>query len=227
VSEYELAVEVREGSGKGIARKLRASGRIPGVCYGGAEGPRSIHLDPHVLDRLITRSAAGVNTLIDLRGGGLDGKVVLVKELQRDPVKGTLLHADLYAIDADKTVEVEVPIHLTGTPVGVELGGGIMEHTLRELELECLPRAIPEEIRMDVSALELGDSLHVRDLPLPEGVTLVSDPDLAVVSVVAPRVEEEPTVEGEEAAAAAEGEAEGAAKVEGAAEGEESESKED
>jgi large subunit ribosomal protein L25 len=226
VSDYELAVEVREGNGKGIARKLRASGRIPGVCYGGSEGPRSIHLDPHVLDRVITRSAAGVNTLIDLKGGGLDGKVVLVKELQRDPVKGTLLHADLYAIDVDKTVEVEVPIHLSGTPVGVELGGGILEHSLRELELECLPRAIPEEIRADVSGLQLGDSLHVRDLVLPEGVTLVSDPDLSVVSVVAPRVEEEPTVEGEAVAVVGEGEGEGAAREE-AGEGGESESQED
>jgi large subunit ribosomal protein L25 len=208
VSDYELAVEVREGRGKGVARKLRASGRIPGVCYGGSDGPRSIQLDPHVLDRVITRSAAGVNTLIDLKGAGLDGKVVLVKELQRDPVKGTLLHADLYAIDVDRTVEVEVPIHLTGTPVGVEIGG-------------------PEDIRADVSALELGGSLHVRNLVLAGGVTLVSDPDLSVVSVVAPRVEEEPTVEGE-LAAAAEGEVEGGAPKEeaAAAEGGEAESKE-
>jgi large subunit ribosomal protein L25 len=229
VSDYELAIEVREGSGKGVARKLRAAGRIPGVCYGGGEAPRSIQLDPHALDRVITRSAAGVNTLIDLKGGGLDGKVVLVKELQRDPVRGTLLHADLYTIDVDRTVEVEVPIHLTGLPVGVELGGGILEHTLRELELECLPRAIPEEITLDVTALELGESLHVRDLALPEGVTLVSDPDLSVVSVAAPRAEEEPTVEGaEEAAAEGAEEGEGAAKEEGAdAEGGDADKKKD
>lgn len=225
MSDYELAIEVREGRGKGVSRKLRASGRIPGVCYGATDAPRSIQLDPHVLDRMITRSAAGVNTLIDLKGAGLDGKVVLVKELQRDPVKGTLLHADFYAIDADKTVEVEVPIHLFGTPVGVELGGGILEHTLREVELECLPRAIPEEVRADVSGLQLGDSLHVRDLVLPEGVTLVSDPDLSVVSVVAPRVEEEAKPEGEEIAVA-EGDAEAAAKAE-AAEGGDSGDEED
>lgn len=200
MSDYELAVEIRDGSGKGAARKLRATGRIPGICYGGGAAPQSIHLDPLALNRVITRSAAGVNTLIDLKGGGLDGKVVLVKELQRDPVTGTLLHADLYSVDVDRTVEVEVPIHLSGTPVGVELGGGILEHSLRELQLECLPRAIPEEITADVSSLELGDSLHVRDLVLPEGVTLVSDPDLSVVSVVAPRAEEEPTVVAEAAA---------------------------
>jgi large subunit ribosomal protein L25 len=200
VSDYELAVEIRDGSGKGAARKLRAKGRIPGICYGGGAAPQPIHLDPLALNRVIMRSAAGVNTLIDLKGGGLDGKVVLVKELQRDPVKGTLLHADLYSVDVDRTVEVEVPIHLFGTPVGVKLGGGILEHSLRELHLECLPRAIPEEINADVSSLELGDSLHVRDLVLPEGVTLLSDPDLSVVSVVAPRAEEEPTVEAEGAA---------------------------
>ena len=101
MSDYELAVEIRDGSGKGAARKLRATGRIPGICYGGGAAPQSIHLDPLALNRVITRSAAGVNTLIDLKGGGLDGKVVLVKELQRDPVTGTLLHADLYSVDVD------------------------------------------------------------------------------------------------------------------------------
>lgn len=203
MSDYVLDIEARTDTGKGVARKLRAQGRIPGVCYGSAEGARGIQLDPHVLDRILAKSSAGLNTLIDLKGGGpLDGRVVIVKDLQRDPVRGSLLHADLYEIDVNRTITVDVPIHLSGTPVGVELGGGIVEHTLREVEVECLPRAIPEEIVVDVRGLELGESLHVSDLALPQGVELVTDPDLAVVSVVAPRVEEA-AAEGAEAGAVA------------------------
>lgn len=213
MSEYELAVEIRNDRGKGGARKLRAAGRIPGVCYSGGAASQSIHMDPRALDRVISKSSAGLNTLIDLRGGGLDGKVVLVKELQRDPVKGDLLHADLYAVDVDREVEVSIPVHLTGTPVGVELGGGILEHTLREIEIACLPRAIPEEVTVDVTSLELGASLHVRDLALPEGVTLITDPDLSLVTVAAPRAEEEAApAEGAEEAEEGETPTEGATK---------------
>jgi large subunit ribosomal protein L25 len=191
VAENELNIELRDGKGKGAARKLRAAGRIPGIYYGAGEEAQDVALDPRVLDRLIRSSAAGINTLFDLVGGGrLEGKRVLVKEIQRDPVTGAPLHADLYAVDLDKTIEVDVPVHLTGAAQGVKMGG-IVDHSLREIELSCLPRWIPEEIRVDISALEIGDSLHVRDLPLPENVTLVSDPDLAVVSIVAPAAAEE------------------------------------
>jgi large subunit ribosomal protein L25 len=215
VADYQLAIEVRTQRGKGAARKLRASGRIPGVFYSGAATAVAVDLDPHALEVVFATSAAGMNTLIDLKGGGdLDGKLVLVKDVQRDPVKGTLLHADFYGVDVRKVIQVSVPIRLTGTPVGVALNDGILDHALRELELSCLPQAIPQEIVADVSALDIGNSLHVRDLVLPEGVELESDPDLPVVSVVPPRVEEEAApaeevlVEGE-AAAPAEG-AEGA-----------------
>ena len=137
---------------------------------------------------------------------------MLVKELQRDPIFGEPLHADLYAVDLTQALQVSVPIHLTGTAQGVSLGGGILDHALRELELECLPDAIPEEIAVDVSALDVGDSLHVRDLSLPEGVTLKSAPELPVVSVVAPGAEEEPVAAEEEEAL--EGEAPAAAEAE-------------
>jgi large subunit ribosomal protein L25 len=222
MAENALAVESRSATGKGVARKLRATGRIPGIFYGGGSEPLPVQVEAHALVRLLETSSAGMNTLIDLKGGGLDGKVVLVKELQRDPVNGAALHADFYAVDVDRLVTVSVPVHLEGTAVGVKMGG-IVDHALREVELECLPRAIPEELRIDVTPLEMGDSLHVRDLPLPEGVELLTDGDLPVVSVVAPRVEEEeaPT---EEEAEAAEGAAPEAAD-EGA--GEEGKSEED
>jgi large subunit ribosomal protein L25 len=210
VADYELDVELRQGTGKGVARKLRAAGRIPAVCYGGDAGATPIEVDPRALERMIAQSAAGLNTLIDLKGGGsLNGKIVLLKELQRDPVRGRILHADFYAVDLQRKVHVSVPIHLFGSPPGVKMGG-ILDQPLRELELECLPRAIPEEIRLDVGELEIGDSLHVRDIPLPEGVALVSDPELSVASVAAPSVAEEAAPAVEEAAEVVEG-AEGAA----------------
>jgi large subunit ribosomal protein L25 len=224
VAENELLVEVREATGKGAARRLRQAGRIPGVCYGRNAAPVPVSLDPKGLEHVLRTSSSGFNTLFELKGGGaFDGKPVLVRELQRNPVNGRLVHADLYMVDLQQKVHVEVPVHLEGSPEGVKMGG-ILEHTLREIEFECLPQSIPEEVRVDVSALEIGHSLHVRDLTLPEGATLLSDPELAVVLVAAPAVEEEPTPaegevpEGEEAAAAAEGEA-GAAPSEDAKEG--------
>jgi large subunit ribosomal protein L25 len=207
VAENALVVAARKETGKGVARKLRGAGRIPGVCYGGSASSVPITLDPRALERLLTRSDAGVNTLIDLKvegGGEFDGRVVLLKELQRDPVSGRFLHADLYAVDLEQTVSVSVPICLTGIAEGVTMGG-ILDQSLRELDLECLPRSIPEEIPVDVTALGLGQSLHVRDLMMPEGVTLISDLDISVVSVVAPAAVEE-AAPAEEEVALAEGE---------------------
>lgn len=223
MGNWALEVELREGTGKGVARKLRAAGRIPGVLYGRGEPPQSVVLDPRALERVITTSDAGMNTLIDLNIAGSRDRaerVVLVKELQRDPVRGAPLHVDFYQVDLTATIEVKVPIVLRGRPRGVELSGGILDQALRELDVECLPRAIPESITLDVSELEIGSSIHVRDLALPEGVVLRSDPDLSVASVITPKVEEEVApvaapVEGEAAAAPAEGAAaEGAAEKE-------------
>jgi len=213
VAENALQVQVRDASGKGVARKLRAAGRIPGVVYGRSQAAVRISLDPKLLRRVLTRSEAGLNTLfeLDVEGGGaLQGTPVLVRDLQRDPVKGDYLHADLLAVDLQQRLQVAVPVHLIGKASGVEFGG-ILDHSLREIELLCLPTAIPKEIQVDVSSLDVGSSLHVRDLVLPEGVELRSDRDLSVVSVVLPAAEvvatpvEVAPVEGE-AAPAAEGE---------------------
>jgi large subunit ribosomal protein L25 len=214
VGEFGIGVEIREGRGKGVARKLRAAGRIPGVCYRRNAEPVAISLDPKELDALLRKASSGINTLIDLNvagGGDFDGRQVLVKELQRDAISGAYLHADLYAVDLKQTIHVSVPIHLTGSAIGVTLGGGILDHATRELDVECLPNAIPEEFALDVSEMEIGQSIHVRDIPIPEGVQILNDPDVSVVSVVAPAVvEEETPAEGE-----GEGEVEGVETPEG------------
>ncbi len=228
MAENELAVEVREGTGKGPARRLRASGRVPAVCYGRGAKSLGISLDPLALDQLLKGSTAGLNTLIALQvegGGEYHGKPMLVKELQRDPVSRQILHADLYAVNLQEAIQVSVPIHLEGSPEGVKMGG-ILDQTLREVELECMPQAIPEELRLDVSELLVGQSLHVRDLSVPEGATLLSDLDLSVVTVATPAVEEEPVAEAVAGEPLAEGEeAPDAEKAEGEA-GADSEKKE-
>jgi large subunit ribosomal protein L25 len=209
VAETALGVEIREERGKEAARKTRVAGRIPGVLYGRGQPTVSITLNPRELERLLRASEAGLNTLIDLRfpdSAQASDKVVLVKEMQRDPLQGSLLHVDLYEVDLTQTVEVAVPIQLSGKPKGVEMGG-VLDHPMREIVIECLPRAIPDAITVDVGELEIGDGIHVRDLALPEGVKLLSDPDLAVAQISTPTVEEAApeveALEGEEAPAEA------------------------
>lgn len=212
MGEFALDVELRDERGKGVARRLRAAGRIPAVCYRRNAATVAVSLDAQELDRLLRRATSGINTLIDLKvagGGDFDGRQVLIKELQRDPISGAYLHADLYAVDLAQTIHIEVPIRLVGTAVGVSIGGGILDHATRELEVECLPNAIPDEIAIDVSAIEIGQSIHVRDIAVPEGVEILNDPDVSIVSVVAPAVVEEGVpaeveaeVEGEAAPAA-------------------------
>ena len=209
MSEYSIVAEERSGTGKGANRRLRATGRIPAIVYGRGKAARQLTVDPIPLAKMLKSAHSGINTLIDLKVGGSE-TVVLVREIQRDPVSGSWIHADLYEVDLQQTIEVRVPLHIVGKPAGVE-NGGILDHPLREVEVECLPRAIPDKVEVDVSALEVGDSIHVRDLVLPEGAKMLSDPDLAVASVVLPKAEEE-AKPAEAAAVVAEGApAEGAA----------------
>ena len=201
MAENTLAVELREGTGKGVARKLRAAGRVPAVVYGHGKTSLSLTLEPSELESMLRKSHAGMNTLIQLAGdAAVSGKTVLVKELQRDPVYGQVVHADLFEIDTTERISVSVPVHVKGTAEGVTMGG-LLDHVLREIDLDCLPNAIPDEFVVDVTRLELGDVIHVSDLDVPAGVHIRTHADLAVVSVVAPSVEEEEpeAEEGEEA----------------------------
>jgi len=220
VAENVLSAEARSGTGKGANRKLRVAGRIPAVIYGKGRAPDSLSLDPKALETLLHKSGAGLNTLIDLSVGGRT-ETVLVKELQRHPVHGRYQHVDFFKVDLTQKITVSVPIHFVGKARGVEFGG-ILDHPLRELEVECLPRAIPEFVEVDVSALEVGQSIHVSDLRLPEGVEVKTEGTLPVASVVLPAAEVEAApvetvVEGEvaEGAEAAAAPAEGGAPAKG------------
>ena len=195
MAENTLAVESREGTGKGFSRRLRAAGRVPAVVYGHGKESVSLTLDPGVLEAMLRKSHAGMNTLIELEGDAkVKGRTVLVKELQRDPVLGFVIHADLFEIDTTERISVSVPIHLTGIAEGVTMGG-LIDHVLREIELDCLPNAIPDGFTVDVTRLVMGEAIHVSDLDVPDGVHIRTHSELPVVSVVAPTVEEEPEVE--------------------------------
>jgi large subunit ribosomal protein L25 len=153
----------------------------------------------------ILRSASGENTLFDLDVAGGRRKVIL-KEFQREPVRGALLHADFYEVALDQKIEVSVHVELLGTPVGVKLQGGIVDFITREIEVECLPTDIPEKFSVDISHLELGKHLRVSDLRLPsDKITMLTEPDVVVVHVVTPRAEVVEEVAAEEAVAPAEG----------------------
>ncbi len=189
-----LEVDTREESGKGAARRLRARGLVPAVAYGYGLEPLNVQVGIRSLEKAME---TGANALLDLSGdAALKGKLFLVKETQRDPATRGLLHCDFFSVDTSHTIHVAVPLRLEGKPVGVEMGG-VLEPLMREVEVSCLPLAIPDAIQLDVSSLEIGDALHVRDLTVPEGVELLADESVNVVHVIAPKIEEEPTEEAE------------------------------
>ncbi|MCE2391293.1 MAG: 50S ribosomal protein L25 [Proteobacteria bacterium] len=195
MQRVRLDVSERTQRGKGVARKLRAEGRIPAVMYGSGVPTLPLAVNAQELDKI---EQGGTNALLDLSGPeAVAGKIVLLKDLQRDPVKRVPLHCDFYVIDPKKEITVYVQIHLQGRPVGVELGG-VLEPQLRDLEISCLPLGIPDSIDVDVSSLDIGDAIRVSDLDLPEGVSTTAEPERSVAHVIAARViEEEEEAEGE------------------------------
>jgi large subunit ribosomal protein L25 len=197
-----LSASTRTDTGKGVARKLRAGGKVPAVVYGHAREPLSLALDTRELERLLDRVSAA-STVIDLAIDGTSRKT-LIREVQRDPVRRVILHVDFLELVAGEKVTVEVRISYEGTPAGVKTGGGIFEEVLHDLEIEVDPANIPEKFVVDISELQIGHSLHVSDIALPEGVTLITDPIVTICICSAPREEVEPVVA---AAVAAEPEA--------------------
>jgi large subunit ribosomal protein L25 len=180
----------REDFGKNAARRLRTTGFVPAVVYGGGGSCLAIALDPRQISHLI-RSEAGHTAILTLETRGAEPARVMLKEWQTEPVHGRLLHVDFVRISQDTRLKLRVPIHITGEPQGVKLQGGILEFVLREVEVECLPDDIPERITADVTDLMIGRNLRVEDLPVGQGVTVLTDPDRVVAHVVALKAEEE------------------------------------
>jgi large subunit ribosomal protein L25 len=195
--------KLRNARGKNAMRRLRREGAVPGVLYGGKAEPLALVLDARQLAPLF-RTEAGHNALLTVKLEGHAEQLALLKDWQRDPLDEDLLHVDLLRVDKNVRMRVRVPVHTHGDPVGVKQQGGIFEVVSREVEIECLPGDIPEEFRLDVSALTIGKQLRFSDLPLdPAKMKLISEARIVVAHVVAPRKEEEVAPEAAAAAAGA------------------------
>lgn len=185
--KFDLAVSVREKSGKGAARQLRRNGKVPGVLYGQGEC-LLLTIDPEPLVKIL-KSQAGSTALISLAITGAKSKpkrTALLRDFQVDPVDGHVLHADLFEISMEKPIRVKVPVHVIGgTPAGVK-EGGILHHNMRELHVECLPAALPDYIEVDASPLAIGQGIHLKEIAKKEGLRYLDDPDQMVVSVAVP-----------------------------------------
>ena len=195
------AVE-RNLRGKNEARRLRASGRIPAVVYGGKDGGQAIAVDPKVLARIL-RTEQGANTLISLNVPGAGDARVLVREYQLDPITHDLLHADFYRVAMDKLLRVQVTVVPQGEPRGVKQQGGVLDIVHRQIEIECLPADIPNHIEVDVTELMVGMSVRVRDVATNPKWKAITDPETMLLHVVIPKVEEAPVADAAAAGTAA------------------------
>jgi large subunit ribosomal protein L25 len=196
ITTVSLAAERRDSNGKGPARQLRMTGRVPAVIYGPGREPESVSVAGADLDKLLAAHAAS-STIIELGVEGGSVKV-LIREIQRHPVRRNITHLDFFEIHEGETVTVTLPIHLEGSPDGVRNAGGTLDQVLREVQIVVLPRDIPEQVSLDVTQLTIGQSLHVSDLVI-ENAKILTDLAKTICSVIPPRVEEEAVVaEGEE-----------------------------
>jgi large subunit ribosomal protein L25 len=201
-----LAAQVRKSKGKGAARRLRRDNKVPAIFYGPKTEPVMLAVDYPELNRILKHSS-GDNVIIDLQfqsDHGAETRKVMLKELLLDPIKDICLHADFYEISMDKEITVNVPIRLINTPEGVALGG-VLQHIRRELTISCLPSNLVDFFELDVASLQIGDSLHIRDIEIPEGMTSVDEDHLTVAIVAAPTVQEEEEEEEEEGVEGEEG----------------------
>jgi len=187
---FTVEAEPREDFGKNAARRMRRTGRIPGVVYGGGGPVIPLTVDPDGIRRIL-HSESGHNAIFTLEIRGKAPARVMIRDWQSEPIRGDLLHVDLVRIALDAKLKLKVPIHVTGEPEGVKVQGGIFEFVLRELEVECLPDNIPEALTVDVTPLTIGHNLRVADLPVGPKVKVLTDANRVVAHVVALRAEEE------------------------------------
>lgn len=196
MERLNLNVQLRDTLGKGAARSSRREGSIPAVVYGKGESS-PVSLDKGELVQLFKKTF-GEQAIVNLKFKDGGDRLVLMKDYQVDPVMNEILHVDFMEISLTEKITVTVPLTTVGEPIGVKRDNGILQHVIREVEIESLPDNIPGSIEIDISGLEIGDSVHISDLSLPEGVTVLSDPSAVITMVVPPVVEEEVTPEEEE-----------------------------
>jgi large subunit ribosomal protein L25 len=205
-----VSVDSREFRGKNACRRLRTGGMVPGNVYGMNLDSFAVSVEARRIDEIL-RLGSGRNTIFTLSlGDGKDSRAVMLRELQRDPVSERLVHVDFLRVDPTKTVHVQVPVHLVGIPEGVKNDGGVVDFVHRQVEVACLPSAIPDQLDLDISHLHINQNISVKELGATVGVEILDDPDTILAVVASPRAEAVETPEAEEGAevAEAEGEAE-------------------
>lgn len=194
-NQLKISAQPRTESGRNAVKKIKQAGFVPAVIYGAKDAARNIQVVERELARLLDH-ATSESVLVEVNiqdGASATTRTALIQEVQHHPVSGKVLHLDLHVVAMDELMTAEVAVETTGDAVGVTTGGGVLEVILRNLEIECLPGDLPTAITVDVTKLGIGDSIHVKDLALPRGVTVLNDADLSVVSVAAPTVVEEAT----------------------------------
>lgn len=195
-TQVKLSARPRVESGRNAVKQVRERGSVPAVIYGAHQSPSNLEINRKEIERLLAH-AHGEHLLVDLSIEG-DGKpltsLAIIQEVQHHPVRGDILHVDFHAVSTTETIQSEVPVESTGEPEGVKTFGGILQQQVRSVLLECLPQDLPEVLTVDVSELNVGESIHVRDLLLPNGVTALADADITVFLVSEPNVQEEAPV---------------------------------
>ncbi len=189
MQKVTLTSTVRDQRGKGPARQLRMKGQVPAVLY--SKGNSTLYtLNPKEIDKMLQRPSGEISliTLQSSEEGAQESRLAILKALQRDPIRGQILHVDLFEISINDPLTLHVPIEVFGVSVGVK-NGGVLQPGLRDLEIRCLPSLIPDSIRVDITLLKIGDSLHVKDLSMAEGIEMITDAEGTLVSVVAPMTE--------------------------------------
>lgn len=203
-NQVKLSARPRVEVGRNALSKVRARGAIPAVLYGARDAATNLEIDKKDIQNLLSR-AVGENILVDLEireGATVSNRTSLIQEVQHHPVRGEIIHVDFHAVSMTEEIDAEVVLEPEGEPVGVKTFGGLLQQSMRSLPIRCLPQNLPNLIVVDVSGLNIGESLHVRDIRLPPGVAAVPDEDLTVFIVSEPTVaEEEPVAAAEEAAA--------------------------
>jgi large subunit ribosomal protein L25 len=186
-TQIKINAESRTAIGRNAVKKIKAAGFVPAVIYGAKDAALSIQLVEHEVSKALGH-ASSESVLVEVAIKGVGTRTALIQEVQHHPVTRKIQHLDLHSVSMDELFTAEVPVETVGEPAGVKTGGGLLEHILHTLEIECLPGDLPESILVDVTALKIGDSLHVRDLILPKGVTVLNNADLTVAAVAAPTV---------------------------------------